>query len=182
LEALASLSRPEALPLLRELAKDQNWRVRTVAVESLPSFSRAVDLPLLCNLAHDQHSDVRAAAVKARARWTEGLARFWKEEDLPTLRTLAQDQDPGVRNAALEALANALKGRDLSDLHNLALASNHNSAVEAVRTLASCCSREALEAFLNEHDQQLCVEALVALDELLYRPEWLKAEDRQQEK
>lgn len=82
--------------------------------------------------------------------------------------------------AALEALANVLKGRDLSELHNLTLASNHNFAVEAVRTLASCCSREELETFLNEHDQQLCVEALVALDELLYRPEWLKAKGMEQ--
>jgi HEAT repeat protein len=111
--ALASFSQTETLPLLRELTKDQNWRVRAEAVKSLTSFSPTEALPML---------------------------------------------------------------------RELALASDHNVAAEAVRGLASLFSREELEEFLNRYEQDLSVGAIVALDELLYMPEWLKAKEKEQER
>ena len=44
-------------------------------------------------------------------------------------------------------------------------------AAEAIRGLAARYSREALEAFMNRHDQELCAGTLAALGEMLYMPE-----------
>jgi HEAT repeat protein len=112
----------------------------------------------------------------------EALASFSKEEALPLLRELAKDEDSGVRAAAMKALASFSKEEDLPLLRELALVADDNVAVEAVRCLASLCSRQELEAFLNQHDQELCARALAALDDLLYMPEWLKAKDGWQER
>jgi hypothetical protein len=165
---------PKEISIVRQLRVGCTYRL--FRFSGLARASKDEDAPLLRNL--DKDPGVRASAVKARAHW---LARASKDEDLPLLRDLSKDKDPGVRAEALKALANAAKDKDLSELHNQALASNHNFAVEAVYSLVSRCSRHELETFLDEHDQQLCVEALVALDELLYMPEWLKAGDREQE-
>jgi HEAT repeat protein len=45
-EALGSFSRPEDLPLLRQLVKDQDMNVCAAAVKALTSFSKEEDLPL----------------------------------------------------------------------------------------------------------------------------------------
>jgi HEAT repeat protein len=88
IKALANFARPEDLPLLRELAKDQNSNVRAVAINALASFARPEDLSLLRELAKDQNSNVRAAAMKA-------LASFEGPEDLPLLRELAKGPELG---------------------------------------------------------------------------------------
>jgi HEAT repeat protein len=205
-EALASFSKEDALPLLHQLAKDLNWDVRAGAMKALASFSKEEDLPLLRQLAKDEDSGVRTAAVEAlasfskekalpllrelaededsgvRATAVEALASFSKEEALPLLRELAKDEDSGVRAAAMKALASFSKEEDLPLLRELALVADDNVAVEAVRGLASLCSRQELEAFLNQHDQELCARALAALDDLLYMPEWLKTKDGWQER
>jgi hypothetical protein len=93
------------------------------------------------------------------------------------LRELARDSNSGVRTEALEALASFSRPEALSVLCDRALASDHKVAVDAIRGLATRCSREELEAFLNRHDQKLCAGALAALDERLYMPEWLKPKD-----
>jgi hypothetical protein len=59
-------------------------------------------------------------------------------------------------------------------LRELALASDEKVAAEAIHGLASRCSREEIEVFLNRYDQELCAGALAVLDEVLYMPEWLK--------
>jgi HEAT repeat protein len=51
MEALANSSRPEALPLLHELTRDQNSEVREVAMKALESFSGPEALPMLHELA-----------------------------------------------------------------------------------------------------------------------------------
>ena len=53
MRTLASFAQAEALPSLRELAKDKDPRVRAAAVEPLAKFSSAEDLPLLRELAGD---------------------------------------------------------------------------------------------------------------------------------
>jgi hypothetical protein len=92
------------------------------------------------------------------------------------LRILAKD--PGVRAAAMEALARFSRSEAPLLLRELGLASDDKVAAEVIRWLASRCSREELEAFLNQHDQELCAGAMAALDEVLYLPEWLKAGNR----
>jgi HEAT repeat protein len=166
LKALAGFSKQEDLPMLRQLAKDEDSGVRAAAVEALESFSREEDLPLLRELAKDQDSRVRAAAMRA-------LASLSKEDVLPLLRDPAKDQDSGVRAAAMKALKSFSKQEDLPLLRELALVTDYNVAAEAVRGLASLCSHEELEAFLNQHDHELCARALAALDDLLYMPKWL---------
>jgi hypothetical protein len=79
-----------------------------------------------------------------------------------------------------KALASFSQEEALPLLRELALTPNNNLAAEAIRAMASHCSREELEALLNRHDQELCAGALAALDEVLYMPEWLKATDREQ--
>ena len=98
------------------------------------------------------------------------------------LRELAKDKDWQVSAAAWKALASLAQAQDLPLLlRKRALAPDDKVAAEAIRWLASCCSREELEAFLNQHDQELCAGALAALDELLYMPEWMKARYSEQE-
>jgi HEAT repeat protein len=206
-KALASFPALEVLPSLRELAKDRNPAVRLAAVKALASFPAVEVLPLLHELAEDQERTVRAAAATSLASFprpkvllrlsqelakdqdrdhavaaVDVLASFPAVEVLPLLRELAKDQDRDLRAEAVRALASFSKEEDLPLLRELALAPNHNVAAEAVRGLALLCSREELEALLNRHDQKLCAGALVALDELLYMPEWLKAKDRSQER
>ena len=177
-EMLARLSRLEALPLLRELAKDQNSGVRTAAMKALASFARPKALPLLRELAQDLDPGVRATAAEA-------LRSFAHAEDLSLLCELAKDQNSDVRTAAMKSLTHLTetlerlsRAEALPVLSELALAPDDSVAAEAVRGLIFLCSREELEAFLNQHDQKLCARALAALDEALYMPEWLKARDR----
>jgi HEAT repeat protein len=174
-KALVSLARAEDLPLLRELAKDQNSNVRDRALEALISFSRAEDLPLLRELAKDQNSDVRDRALKA-------LASFQGVELLPLLRELAKDQDRGLRTVAVSVLGSFSKEEDLSLLQELALAPDDQVAAESIRGLVPLCSRQELVAFLDRHDQELCAVALAALDEVLYMPEWMKTKNRKQDR
>jgi HEAT repeat protein len=199
LEALARFSKQEHLPLLRQLATDSSWEVRRVALGRLGRLSKEEDLPLLRQLAEDTDPAVRRLVVEALGRFSkeedlpllrqlardndwemrrvalEALGRFSKEEDLPLLRQLAEDSDSSVRRVALEALGRSSK-QDALPLfaRELALA---EVAAETVRSLALLCSREELEAFLNQHDKELCAMALAALDELLYMPEWMSVDE-----
>jgi hypothetical protein len=52
---------------LRELAKGQNWDVRTATVKALASFAQTEDLPLLCELALAPGDNVAAEAVRGLA-------------------------------------------------------------------------------------------------------------------
>jgi HEAT repeat protein len=72
----------EDLPLLRQLADDQNWDVRARAVTVLASFSQPEDLPLLRQLTKDAQPYVRALAAEA-------LASFSGPEALLLLREWA---------------------------------------------------------------------------------------------
>jgi HEAT repeat protein len=47
MKALARLAGPEVLPMLHELAKNPDWRVRAREVEMLASFSGPEALPVL---------------------------------------------------------------------------------------------------------------------------------------
>jgi hypothetical protein len=159
--------RHEDLPLLHELVKDPYPAVRAAAVEALGRFAQAEDLPLLRELAKDRDWQGRAAAVEA-------LGRFAQAEALPLLRELAKDRDWRVRVAAAEALGRFARAENLPLLRELVLVPDGKVAAAAIRGLAPRCSHEELEVFLNQHDQELSAEALAALDELLYMPEWLK--------
>jgi HEAT repeat protein len=171
-KALATFSKEEDLPLLRKSARNERWDVRAAAVKALARFAQKDDLALLCELTRDRESDVRVAAMK-------GLANFSTEEVLPLLRELSKDQTSGIRAAAaVKALASFSKEEDAQLLRERALAPDNDVAAEAVRGLASLCSHQELEVFLNQNDQELCVGALAALDELLYRPKWLKEKNR----
>jgi HEAT repeat protein len=101
-----------------------------------------------------------------------------KAVHLPLLRELLLGRSRRVRHAALKALGRFSKEEALALLRVLALAADDEVAAEIVRGLALLCSREELEAFLEQHDQELCAGALAALDELLYMLEWLKASAR----
>jgi hypothetical protein len=83
---------------------------------------------------------------------------------------------------ALDTLARLRQPEDLPLLRELACAPDCDVAVQAIQDLASRCSREELEAFLIQHDQELCAQALAALDELLYMPEWLNPKNMEKEK
>ena len=87
-----------------------------------------------------------------------------------------------MRASAVKGLASFSKEEALPLLRERALARDDEVAAEAVRGLASRCSREELESFLNRYDLELCAGALAALDELLYMPEWLKPKDREEER
>ena len=165
-KALASFSKKEDLPLLLKLARDPDRHL--AAVKALTSFSKEDDLPLLRKLANDQNWNVRLAAAKA-------LASFSQVEALLLLRKLANDKDDSnVRLEVGKALARFSQEEALPLLRKLALTPNNNVAAEAIRAMASHCSREELEALLNRHDQELCAGALAALDEVLYMPEWMR--------
>jgi HEAT repeat protein len=85
------------LPLVRELARDQDAGVCAETVSALAGFPRLEALALLRELAKDMDSDVRAATMKA-------LKRFLRTENLSVLHELAlapdnsgSDRDPGAR-------------------------------------------------------------------------------------
>jgi hypothetical protein len=96
---------------------------------------------------------------------------------LPAAHVITAKHRCSTRHIAL-AYPGFPSGRGLPLLGELALAPDDNVAAEAVRGLALLCSREELEAFLNRYDQGLCARALGALD----APEWLKPQDREQER
>jgi HEAT repeat protein len=171
-KTLVSASWPEALPLLRELAKDSDAKLRAAAAKALGRFAQPEARSLLHELAAwDSNAEVRVAAAEA-------LGRFAEPEALPLLRELAKQPPYEVRVAAAEALGRFAQPEALLLLRELALVRDPQVAVDAILGLASLCSREELEAFLNQHDQELCASALAALDKLLYMPEWMKARDR----
>jgi hypothetical protein len=99
------------LPLLRNLAKDQDHDVRTAAMEALASFARPEALPLLRELAKDPDWRVSAAAVKA-------LARFSLTEDLSLLRKLALEPDADVAAEAIRGIAPLCSREELETLLN----------------------------------------------------------------
>ena len=188
--AMARFGKEEVMPLLRKLATETygvmwgNVQLNAAAVKALASFLKEEDLPLLRKLAKDkdrymrrpdQDRYVRVEAVKA-------LASFAQAEDLPRLRELATDQDRYVRVEAVKALARFSMQLPLLRELAFATATDDNVAAEAVHSLTSFCSREELEDFLNQHEQELCAGALAALDEVLYMPEWLKPKDREQDR
>jgi HEAT repeat protein len=178
-----NFAHPEALPVLRELARDRDWNLRATTVNALASFSPGKVLPLLRKRAEDED-------WRVRTRVTQVLASFSGPEvakALPVLRALAEDQNWDVRDVAMKALGRFAQAKeppdrelaeDLPLLRQRALAPDDSVAAEAVRRLAPHYSREQREAFLNEHDQDLCGSALAALDELLYMPDWMKARDK----
>ena len=124
-------------------------------------------------LAKDPDREVRQAAAQA-------LGRLAQPEDLPLLRELAKDPDWVVRQAAAQVLGRLAQPEDLPLLRELAKDQESLIGETAMKVLMSF-SREELEVFLNRHDEQLSADALTALDELLYTPEWLKPKDRKQE-
>jgi HEAT repeat protein len=63
IKALASFSRPEDLPLLRELAKDKDREVRTAAIEALASFSGPEVLVVLRELALAPYDEIAVTAI-----------------------------------------------------------------------------------------------------------------------
>ena len=154
------------LALLRELAKDQDWNVRTAAMKALASFAQAEDLPaqaedlpLLRELAKDQDSDVRTAAMKA-------LASFSGPEALPLLRELAKDQDSDVRTAAMKALASFSRPEDLSLLRELAKDQNSDVRARALEALASFRGVEVLpllRELAKDQDSDVRTAAMKAL-------------------
>jgi len=160
--------RDDDLPLLRELAEDQDWRVRARVVEALASFSRAEDLSLLRELVKDRDWRVSAVAMEALTSLMKALASLSRPEALPLLRELATDQDWQVRAAAVEALAGFSLVEDLPLLRKLTTDQDDHSGVRAraVKALASFSRPEALpllRELATDQDWQVCAAAIKAL-------------------
>src|SRR5271165_4385201 len=122
--------REEDLPLLLELARDQERAVRAAAARALTGFPRPevlplLDLPLLRELAKDENPAVRAEAMRT-------LASFPVPEVLPLLRQLAQDKDRDVRAAAVGTLTSFPRPEDLPLLRELARDGDKIVRAEAV--------------------------------------------------
>ena len=64
-QLIGRAERNEDLPLLRKLARDQQWDVRRAALEALGRFSKEEDLPLLRKALTDEDPNVRCAALEA---------------------------------------------------------------------------------------------------------------------
>jgi HEAT repeat protein len=98
IKALASFSKEEALPLLRELAKDNDRQVCVAAAKVLASFSKEETLPLLRELALVTDDDVAAEAIRV-------LASLWSHEEL---ESFLNRHDQKLCTGALAALDEVL--------------------------------------------------------------------------
>ena len=115
MKTLVSFSRPEVLPLLRELAKDENPAVRAEAMRTLASFPVPEVLPLLQELIKDENPALRAETMRT-------LANFPAPEILPLLRELIKDESLPVRAEAVGTLAGFSRPEVPPLLRELALA------------------------------------------------------------
>jgi HEAT repeat protein len=124
-KALASFARPEDLPLLRKLAKDQYWRVGTAAVEALASLSRPEDLPLLRERALTPDDEVALEAIRALGSRCsrEELEVFLNRHDheLSAVALAVLDEllyMPGVAEAEREYSVNGILSVSCTDPNN----------------------------------------------------------------
>ena len=108
---LASFPIPEVLPLLLELAKDENPALRAEAKKTLTSLPVLEILPLLHERLKDENSAVRAEAVRT-------LVGFSRPEDLPLLRELALEPDENVAAEAIRGLSSLLSREELEAFLN----------------------------------------------------------------
>jgi hypothetical protein len=169
--------RGEDLPLLRELAKDQDSGVRTAAMkaltsltETLASVSRPEDLALLRELAKDQDRGVRTAAMEALTSLMKALSSVLRPEALPQLRELTKGQDQDVRTAAVKALtslartlASLSRPEDLPLLRELTKDQDQDVRTAAVKALTSLA--ETLASFSRPADLPLLRELALAPDD-----------------
>jgi HEAT repeat protein len=169
-KALPAFGKAQALALVRGMVHDESSEVCLQALNTLIGLAELMDLPLLRKLVAEKDVEVRLLAVKPSARFAKGAA-------LPLLRRMAEDEHPRVRLEAARALARFKKTEALSMLRELAITEKFGVAPEAARILASLCSRAEVEEFLDQHDQELEADVLVALDEALYMPKWLSEGD-----
>jgi HEAT repeat protein len=173
------------LPLLRNLAKDQDHDVRTAAMEALASFARPEALPLLRELAWDKDWQVSTAAVKALASLIKALGSFLPAEDLPLLRELAvprhfraatelaKDEGGRVSAAAMEALTSLIKApesfsraEDLPQLYELAKDRDsyvRDAAVEALGSFSRAEGLPLLRELAKDPDWRVSAAAVKAL-------------------
>lgn len=129
-ELYAAGQKAEAATLLRSLAADDNWEVRTRAVKAIGDANDRSLLPVVHAALTDKSLEVRESAgrvltwlgddtsipplMKAlsdsepviRIRAVEALAHIGGESQIKTLTWVAEkDKDPSVRAAAAEALS-----------------------------------------------------------------------------
>ena len=103
---LADWKHPNAGNLLRKLAADRDWAVRTGAASSLGEVGSAKDLPLLRKMCRDQDERVRTQAA-----WAVG--GFRQEADTPLLKALIYDGCADVRTVAARRLIGTAARKDL---------------------------------------------------------------------
>ncbi len=167
---VAEVAPDQAVQCWRAFARDSDAHVRYEALRALSGVATPEDVPLLLERAKDDARFVRVEDVSVLA----GVAR---QEALEFLRSMARSQDMERRLEAGQLLAEYAVEEALPLLKELALRGDERIACAAVHSLDRACSRDALEGFLNQHDQELCTAALDELDFLLYMPEWLRQRD-----
>jgi HEAT repeat protein len=87
----------QAISDLRDLLKDQNSSVRTVAALALSQVGDKDDAPVFRDLLKDNSDTLRKAAAEA-------LGRMGGKDDAPALRNLLQDKDYAIHVAAAQAI------------------------------------------------------------------------------
>jgi HEAT repeat protein len=97
-EALGSLKGPLAVPILHELSRSRDWRLRAKAATALGQVGMPTSLPVLVKGLRDLNWWVRRNSAKALTLIPGGIDELY---------TALSDFDPFARDAAAEALADS---------------------------------------------------------------------------
>ena len=167
-DAIVKLGSTKDLPLLREWLQHETWCVRAAVVEAIAKLGSAKDLPLLRERLKDTYLPVRRAAVGA-------IAKLGSAKDLPFLHPSLKDEYEEVRRAAVEAIARlAPTAGLLEELAPALLSDDSDLAMSAAATVGQKAPRDAVLAFLADHQHEMTIEALAVLDWYLYAPPYAR--------
>ncbi|MFX1295658.1 MAG: HEAT repeat domain-containing protein [Promethearchaeota archaeon] len=184
------------LPQLREMLKDEDFKVRVASVGAIAKLRSKEDLPQLRERLKDEDSKVRVASVEAIAKLRSkedlpqlrerlkdedskvrvasvgAIAKLGSKEDLPQLRERIKDEDSKVRLASVEAIAKLRSKEDLPQLRETLKDKEHEVRVSAIEAIAELDSKKALsqlKEMLKDKDYKMRVSAIEAIAKLRFK-------------
>lgn len=149
----------------RELANNDDWRVRKAIVRAFAPPHDHHELVLLQKLARDKVPEIRLAAALA-------ISTLQKPEALPILRELARSDDWAIRHAVIPSIARFSDTSDLPLLQELCNDGDgdvRQAAAEAIETISTTSLSTSLlptpAPLISEHSSPAYLRELIRCDD-----------------
>ena len=190
---LATFRNSEDLPLIRKLAREDQYSVRWAVAEALGNLRRPDDVPLLKKLARKMsegpalaslmgfRGNVAAAAIRELSQDKDGCLRGnlavqlheWQHKDAATvLRRLAVDKEPWPRCAAASSLGALRLAKDLPLLRRMTRDEDSFVRREAVWAVGLYCQPKdiaLMQASTGDEAREVRMVAAMALTRIMAR-------------